>query len=544
MVKQSQKTGILVAVLVICAVLARISGKFDVLPTPFGLVRAMIYIGLYIGWGLSVSHRILPIRVRCYMIGISLLTVFWFVIRSVKYFFVADPALIRNLWYWYYCPMLFIPLFSVFVSLSLGKPENFHLPKWSRLLYLPTLLLLLLVLTNDFHQLVFFFPAGVVWSDTHKVYAYGYYFVIGWEITCALTAFVIMLIKCRVTQRKKYLPALLLSCSIIYAFIYASGAKWMQVIGGDITAVQCLLFTAMLESCIRCGLIQANTGYVELFEAGTFRARIADNDHKVRYASAEASVLSEQTMCAAEEGSFHLDKHTLLKSYPIQGGHVYWQEDITDFSVLLDKLEENRAKIAEHNHLEQENYRIRLKIHTLREQNRLYDLLQEETAHQINLLNNLFFRYNEEENPEKRRNLLARITVIGTYIKRRGNLLFIREKSETTDSGELALCMEESFANLKLMGVECEANIPKGCKIFTRDAILVYDFFEKIIETAIADLRFVWLKARILTDSIILRMEVECESSLVDLQDICESCSFEDGVWRLILRIGKAGEPL
>ena len=110
-------------------------------------------------------------------------------------------------------------------------------------------------------------------------------------------------------------------------------------------------------------------------------------------------------------------------------------------------------------------------------------------------MNDLFYLYDEKENPEKRRSLLAKITVIGAYIKRRGNLIFIREKTETIDTTELALCMEESFSNLKLMGVECEADIPKGSKIFTQDAILVYDFFEKVMETAIDDMSFVWLKA-------------------------------------------------
>lgn len=83
----------------------------------------------------------------------------------------------------------------------------------------------------------------------------------------------------------------------------------MQVIGGDITAVQCLMFTAILESCIQCGLIQTNTGYDELFKAGTFGAQIADHDHKVSYASANSPVLSEQIMCTAEAGAVNLDKH-------------------------------------------------------------------------------------------------------------------------------------------------------------------------------------------------------------------------------------------
>lgn len=541
MTKQNQKMGLLITAMVVCAVLARVLGKFDVFPVPLGLVRTMIYISLYIGWGFSVNRRILQTQVRRYMTGVSFLAVFWFIVRSIKYFFISDPGVIRQLWYWFYFPMLFIPLFSVFVSMSLGKPESYRLPKWTTLLYIPTLLFLLLVLSNDFHQLVFSFPAGTVWSDSDNGYEYGYYLVIGWEILCALSAFAVMLVKCRMAQRRKYLPAFLLSCSIVYAFIYASGVEWMQLIGGDITAVQCLMFTGILESCIQCGLIQTNTGYDELFEAGTLGAQIADNDHQIRYASANSPVLSEQAMSAAEEGAVSLDRNTLLKSHSIEGGRVYWREDITDITALLEKLEENRETLAESVHLEQENYRVKLEIHTWREKNRLYDLLQKMTAHQIDLLSSLFSQYDAEEDPKKCRSLLAKITVIGAYIKRMGNLIFIREKTQTTDTTELSLCMEESFANLQLMGVECESDIKKDIKILTEDAISAYDFFEKVVEAAIDDLHFVWLKVRSLTDSIVLRLEVECESSLADLQDACESCSLEDGVWCFVLHFRKAG---
>lgn len=541
MAKRNQKTGLLVTALIICAVLARIAGNAGILSIPLGLIRTVIYIGLYIGWGFSVNRRILQVQVRRYMIGVSFLTVFWFIVRSMKYYFVVDPNVDRHLWYWYYFPMLFIPLLCVFVAMSLGKPEDYRLPKWTTLLYIPTLLFLLLVLSNDFHQLVFSFPVGTVWSDSDNGYEYGYYLVIGWEILCALSAFAVMLVKCRMAQRRKYLPAFLLSCSIIYAFIYVSGAKWMRLIGGDITAVQCLMFTGILESCIQCGLIQTNTGYDELFEAGTLGAQIADNDHQIRYASANSPILSEQAMSAAEEGAVSLDKNTLLKSHSIEGGRVYWREDITDINALLEKLEENRETLAESVHLDQENYRVKLEIHTWREKNRLYDLLQEMTAHQIDLLSSLFSQYDAEENPEKRRSLLAKITVIGAYIKRMGNLIFIREKTQTTDTTELSLCMEESFANLRLMGVECESDIKKGIKILTEDTISAYDFFENVVEAAIDDLHFVWLKARSLADSIVLRLEVECESSLADFQDACESCSLEDGVWCFVLRIRKAG---
>lgn len=540
--KRKYITGIIVALLIVCAVIVRIVGNSGILPVTSGLIRTFIYIGMYICWGISVSKRIVQTQVRRNLVAVSLLNVFWFFIRSIKYYFVSDPDFSRQLWYWYYFPMLFIPLFSVFVSMSLGKPENYRLPKWTSLLYIPTVLCLLLVVTNDFHQLVFDFPAGEVWSDKNYDYVFGYFPVIGWEIICALAAFTIMVIKCRLSQRKKYLPLILLCICILYAVIYVSGAEWMQIIGGDITAVQCLMFTGILESCIQCGLIQTNTGYDSLFEAGTFKAQITDTDYNIRYTSADSPKLSENVMRSAESGAVSLDKNTVLKSNLIEGGHVLWLEDISDIAALLKELEENKETMAESYLLEQENYRTKLKINTLQEKNRLYDLLQEQTAHQIDLLDSLFARYNTETNYEKRRSLLAKIAVIGAYIKRRGNLMFIGEKSDTTDTAELSLCLEESFANLELLGVECALDIPGNNMIFTKDAIRVYDFFEEVTESAIDALRAVWLKARSLDDAVIFHLEVECESLLADFAELAESSHFEDGVWLFSLRVGKAGE--
>ena len=543
MTKQNHKTGFLVAAMVFSAIALRVLGKFDILIVPGGIARSLIYIALYIGWGISVSKRIIQVQVRHYLIAVSGLMVFWFVIRSMKYYFITDIGIARQLWYWYYLPMLFIPLFSLFVAISLGKPENAKLSKTALvLLYIPTVLCLLLVLTNDLHQLVFSFPEGEVWTDLNNGYTFGYYIVLGWEILCALAAFVIMIIKCRLSYRKKYLPFLLLACSIVYAFIYVSGVEWMQLIGGDITAAQCLMFTGILECCIQCGLIQTNTGYRAMFEAGSIGAQIVDTDWHIRYASSNAPKLPSDRMRSAESEAAKPDNNTLLRSSKIPGGHVLWQEDITDITALLQKLEENRKTISESNDVEQENYKTKVKINTVREKNRLYDRLQAQTAHQIELLDQLLTQYEAQSDPEIRRSLLAKAAVIGAYIKRRGNLMFIGEKSDVTDTAELTACLDESFANLELMGVECAIDIPDKNSIYTRDAIRVYDFFEAVTEEAMDDLQFVWLKARGLEDAVIFYLQAESKTDLLALASLADTCTCEEGVWRFSLRIGKAGE--
>lgn len=109
---------------------------------------------LFSAWCYSLWIRIVQTQVRHYLLAISVLIVLWILLRSIK-FSIENTDAERWLWYFYYFPMLFIPLLSVFVSRSLGKGEDFRLPRWTKLLYFPTLLLLLLVLTNDLHQQCF-----------------------------------------------------------------------------------------------------------------------------------------------------------------------------------------------------------------------------------------------------------------------------------------------------------------------------------------------------------------------------------------------------
>lgn len=540
--KQRNWNQVIFAGLVIAALLCRIVGKVSPRYLFWGILRTLIYIGLYIGWGISIHKRVVQKAAKNTLIFILGLMIFWFIVRSIKYFFAMDVNVERYLWYSYYLPMLFIPQAAVQTAVLLGQPEEYILPKWLKFLYVPTTLCFLLVLSNDFHQCVFSFAAGEVWTDKGYRYAWGYYTVLLWEVVCAVVAFALMVYKCRLSQRKKYLPVIGIGISILYAIIYASGAEWMQVIGGDITAALCLMFVCIFESCIYCGLIQTNTGYEELFEVCTMGAQITDRNYRVWYTSANAMELSEAVMREAEKGDVVVDKKTLIQNRPIQGGHILWQEDIEYIIMLLERMEENRKTIEESNCLEQENYQTKAKINMLREKNRLYDKLQTQTAGQIGLLNELLSRYEVEEDLVKSRRLLAKISVIGTYIKRYGNLIFIGERAEISDVAELGACLEESFSSLKLMGIECALTAPAGERIYVQDAVRIYSFFESIVEACVDSIQFMWVKIRPCGEELIVCMEVESEANLSSFFDKAEKGECEDGVWKFTFTVKKAGE--
>ena len=100
--KRAILTGGIIALLIVCAVAARVitRGHRDaVYFLPVSLLRSFIYIGLTTWWGVSLWQRIVQAQVRRYLAATAALCVFWLSIRTVKFFFAATPAAIRYLWY-------------------------------------------------------------------------------------------------------------------------------------------------------------------------------------------------------------------------------------------------------------------------------------------------------------------------------------------------------------------------------------------------------------------------------------------------------------
>ena len=203
MTEQKKNTIITSGIAVLAVILAycfRIVGRGSFYPMLFSYLRSFIYIGVYAAWGLSVRQRIVQKQVRRYLTSVSVLLILWFVFRSAKYFIFWQPIPIRYLWYLFYLPMLFVPMLALLIAMSLGKPDTYRLPGSTAVLWLISGALLLLVLTNDLHQLVFTFPQdAALWSDTNYGYGIGYFAVIGWQVLCGVAALIAMLQKRQAT---------------------------------------------------------------------------------------------------------------------------------------------------------------------------------------------------------------------------------------------------------------------------------------------------------------------------------------------------------
>ena len=453
-------------------------------------LRSGIYVFLFSAWCYSLRIRIVQTQVRRYLVAISVLMVLWMLLRSIK-FSIENTDAERWLWYFYYFPMLFIPMLSVFVSRSLGKGEDFRLPRWTKILYVPTLLLLLLVLTNDLHQQVFSFPSGVL-SDREYRYEGGYFFVMGWEALCAGFAFLSMAKNCRIprSRRIRWLPLVPLALSLAYACAYVKKVYWVWVLAGDMTVSQCLIFASILECCIQCGLIQSNLGYDELFEATSLPVQITDPAFCSQYVSvAMQGALPQGELRQMQQDTAHLDDDTLLKRHRLRSGWVFWKEDVSALNQIRKELELTRDELRDTGDVLAAENAQHARWLKLTEENRLYDMMEAQTARQIAMLRDLLSELQKTEDPDRARHLLGQVIIIGTYIKRRSNLIFVGEQRGAISVQELLLCLNESSENISVYGADCKAIVKGEGQLTVEQATQVYDLFEAVVETELESLR-------------------------------------------------------
>ena len=519
--------------------------KSGVLPQNALLLRGAIHICLLTAWGISVRTRIIQTQVRRYLLAIIVMMALWMLLKIIKHS-IDSMDIQRRLWYWYYFPILFIPVVALFVSMSLGKAENYRLPLWTKLLYAPSALLFLLVLTNDLHQGVFSFPSGAM-TDIDYRYEAGYYIVLMWVMLCAFVSFAIMLKKCRIPQSKTVLllPLIPLGLSLIYGIAYIRSVRFVLLLMSDMTVTHCLLIFAAFEGCIQCGLIQSNIGYNALFEATMLPVQITNADFSLRHISAAMhEPIPQDTLRQMGTDTVRLDDDTLLKRHPLHGGWVFWEEDISELNRLHEALELTHDELHDMGNVLTAENAQREKHLRLSEENRLYDMMEVQTSRQIAMLRDRLTAIRGTEDEDTARRLLAQAIVIGTYIKRRNNLIFVSAQRGVISMQELRLCFNESIEGLTLYGVECRALIDGELLLAMEQATQIYDLFEAVVEAGLESLESLLISVET-RDWIEVNICVSCKEALCGLKErfpTLEWMQDEDGLQYIVHKLEKSGD--
>ena len=532
--RRTLTTGGAILLAVIVAYVFRLIGRGSFYPTLFSYLRSFIYIGLYAAWGLSIRQRIVQKQVGRYLVSVSVLLILWFSFRTVKYFIFWQPGAVRYLWYLFYLPMLFVPMLALLIAMSLGKPDDYRLPKWTMALWLISGALLLLVLTNDLHQLVFTFPKdAAVWSDRDHGYGIGYFPVIGWQVLCGAAALTVMLFKCRLKNgRRRLWPAIPMAISLTYLALNYVGVPWLKALFGDVTAFQSFLYMLCFEACIACGFLHSNSRYADLFASsvGT-SAEITDKDFQIQYAARNTEPIAKETMIKARQNPVHTNGGLTVHTMPIAGGYAVWTEDVSALLAAKEASESLAEELQERNALLRYEYKREAKHRRVEEQNRLYDLLQSATQIQIDRISVLAKEYQKitKSEPARAKDLLAEIAVLCSYIKRRKHLTLLTDREDQVAVSELEGAFSESLRTLRLLNVRSTLYVEGELSVLPgKTAAALFDFYESVIEADLENLTGVQVGLTS-ADGLRLSLHVCCKADLSAFADRANVCCEADG---------------
>lgn len=525
---------IFVFAIIAVAYSCRMLAKFDIGGVYMSYIRAALYLLLFALWGYSLDRRIIQTQaLHCMRLTAALMLV-WLVLRTLKYEVVTDITVARYIWYLYYLPMLFIPLFGVYIALSLGKSEKYRLTGRVVALAAIPAILFSLVITNDLHQQIFAFNSGIPGRPDNYSYhhRYLYFICLGWMVGCMIFSLIRLLKKSRIKNggKKPLMPFIIGCITILYGILYLTGLSAVRWWFGDMNVMFCLLYAAIYESCIRCRMIQSNTGYVELFEASTLAAVIMDRSGNVVIRSRAAD---EDMICPQDGTQIIRQDGTRISSAPINGGYVVWKDNVRPLTELRAQLSENKAQIKNNKEKLHEAYLIQKKLHELTEKRRIYDKLDLMYGDQINRIGQLLKQCENTETDEVH-NILKRILLLGTYIKRSANLYFLSLEHELLSQQDIRLTVDEAVRVMNVCGTECSVVYYMTKPMHSEEVMRRFNLLKTVVETAVDGLNSIFICLS--DDEMDLSVECDVDLSLIISSNV--TVKQEDGLWLVRTPVG------
>lgn len=435
------------------------------------------YASLAIIWGIAIDKRVTHKQIKNLLFGIIALAILMQTLQICKYKLLGDnPAALRYAWYGYYISILFAPAFLFRMSLLIGNETSKKIAeKLTVGVYAGSALLTMLVLTNDLHRFVFRFNSGIEAGESDYSHGIGYYLICVWVALLIISSLIIIVKKCRVSDSKMmaWLPAVPVAIGCVCETLTMLGVlKYNGISFWQMGEIYFMCIFGFVEAGFVVGLIPANVGYDRLLDLTNKPIVISDSEGNVVYKSVHYSELLEKS------------ENYLMFTDTIKGGTVSWGVDMSEVYRLISQIEEATEQIESRNEYLHTQNDMKAERSKLDARNEIYDNMAKLVGSQIDRINTLLNKDKDtfDEN-------LREIAVLNAYIKRRSNMELLRGKEDVLDLKELYIAISESCEYIKLCGAKAFAAPVSEEKLSGSVVILIYEFFEKIVEKSLKSIK-------------------------------------------------------
>lgn len=448
-------TYIVVAFLLLCLVSLYRQLSIRYIPSdpcrPF-IVYA-VYMTLMCTWMYSLKSRITQKSMLMYLRIEVIVMIFWLTVRLFQEaFFYKNIHIMRVSGYLIVFPLLATTLFGMYAAFGLGRGDGYTLPRKLYLLLIPDAALILLMITNEKHHAVF----RVLPGEGENLYFHANFGIILILLTATtLIVFRILIIYSRTRQicerlYLKVLPLILgmaMPLIVLPYFIAGFVVKYELI---ELTAKLYFLEAMSWESCIILGLVPVNTQYGMVFEQSTVGMSIVNEQGITQIRSKHACELTGSQLRNLKASSMISDGNGHeMYLHPISGGYLVYQSDLTQIYSVISELNQTAEELELEGELLRKELRAKSEEASINVKNQVYDRLTDEVGRYLDYMTNLL----ENSADTDRVEMMRRLCLAGTYVKRRCNLRLIELESGTISMDELRLSFADMVMSLELLGV-------------------------------------------------------------------------------------------
>ena len=468
--------------LVLAACIFHALDFYNLVNFPVHTMVLVLYTVVIFLWMHNMINRVLrhSVVTRFRLIGILLIC--YLTVRTVKYeIFINNEDAVRIIRNFYFVFPLILTQLVFLTSLHVGKSERENINKYWNLLWIPTCVTALLILTNDYHELVF-----SVDPNARGLNMYGpvFYFVI---IYIGLLALCTLVFTMMPSFKNRHLASVNLPIFILfiwgfYTFLFMIGwepFEYIKIIfkSAEFNILMVLLF---IESLVFMRLLPSNRGYESFLQLSSLNIGIVDSNKEMIFRPKKYSDIDLALVDKAILNPIFIDEDTLLESANITGGTSFWFVDFTDFNNLKRKLLSMSEDMLNENELLKANNALEKSMVKVEEAREIREHIHMKLKPQFDQLKYILMNLPEDEDLFEVK--LKHACFLDVYIKRYSNLFLITKNKKILDLAELRLAFSESLDYLKLSDVNTSLDWDLKGRFDAKYCLDLYEIFQYALE--------------------------------------------------------------
>ena len=436
----------------------------------------LLFAILFTMWTIRLYYKSYDKKTRRYILFIGILIVFWMLIRIIRGVTI-DINIKRICWYLYYLPLIFIPTLFYVCSNSLLSKMN----KTRKIfIYLISSILLILVLTNDFHELVFKFNNGIYFHNDYNHYV-GYYLIFIWIFYLfggGMIKLAINRLKIK-KDLKVFLPLIVLLLGLIYTYLYILDVPYIRET--NMSIVNSVLICLGIELAFYLDLIPNNKKYIQKFFNSNLDMAIISLDGKTKYTTCSFKVIPNFILDDIKNNKvkqIYQKKNIVYDIKENKDSYVILRKDLTNIFKLKEEMlkqQKELLKQQESMKLEEktkrELYEIKIRKDTI---NRVEKKLEEKRLEAKKIL----------MKDDIKREDLEKVKRIIIYSKKKSMLIISEMNNEIYNEESIKILLNELIVGMSSLNIEGLVVVKNKMNIKGRIMSYLYDIVYELIENS------------------------------------------------------------